>query len=87
MYDIQKWNFKTQRYDPYQVPDGTVLALYLEDMDTIIHCAGCFQPLQYGKSLTSRTLHNQMGFGWPVCADCYAIEFKNEREAKAHESE
>jgi hypothetical protein len=80
--DIQKWNYKTHQYDPYEVPENVTLVIYSIDMDLPINCAACFKPMTYGVGYTSRTLHNHVGFGYPVCEEDYEKEVEAEKASK-----
>lgn len=74
---LQKWNFKTHEYEPFESP-AKVLSLYSEDMLAEVDCANCGKRMTYGEGYTSRTIHNHVGLGYPVCEDCYEIERKEE---------
>jgi len=36
----------------------------------------------YGDGYTSKTIHNSVGFGYPVCEKCYNKELEEESEAE-----
>ena len=78
---LQKWNFKTHEYEPFESP-AKVLSLYSEDMVAEVDCANCGKRISYGDSYTSRTIHNRIGLGYPVCEDCYEQERKDEMANK-----
>lgn len=68
----QKWNYEKKKYIEYEVPKN---ASMLEiEMDTIISCAECGEPVLYGGSYTSRVIHNDVGLGWCVCEECHVKE-------------
>ena len=67
-----KWNYEAKTYDPYELPEGTIL--YTEDMETMIRCAQCSRSIKYGESYTSKEIHTSIGLGYPVCNDCYQEE-------------
>lgn len=81
MIDLQKWNFKTHEYEPFKSP-AVVLSLYSEDMLAATDCANCGKRMTYGEGYTSRTIHNHVGFGYPVCQGCYEKEWADERASK-----
>lgn len=73
-----KWNYKTQDYDEYDLPENS--CVYTPDMDKVINCACCGNTLTYGSSYTSKEIHTQQGFGFGVCSDCYQSEMKRYQE-------
>ena len=78
---LQKWNFKTHKYEPFESP-ARVLSLYSEDMLAEVDCANCGKRMTYGDGYTSRTIHNHIGLGYPVCEGCYEQERKAEMASK-----
>lgn len=78
---LQKWNFKTHEYEPFGSP-AKVLALYSEDMVAEVDCANCGERVKYGDTYTSRTIHNHIGLGYPVCDNCYSQERDDEHASK-----
>lgn len=48
-------------------------------MEKVINCADCKKEFQYRKGYSSKTIHNEYGFGYPVCEECYKKELENER--------
>jgi hypothetical protein len=78
---LRKWNFETKKYEPFDSP-ATKVSLYSEDMSEEIDCTNCGRRMTYGDGLTSRTIHTAIGLGFPVCQECYDVEFKNEEAAK-----
>lgn len=79
---LQKWNYKTHIYDPYEVPDEWNCPLIVENLDQEINCTGCGKKVVYGLCYTSKTIHTDIGFGYPVCEECYSKEFEEEKKAK-----
>ena len=79
---MQKWNWETKEYEPYEVPKDWYCPLYMDNMMGIINCACCGQKMIFGIGYTSREIHSEMGFGYIVCEDCYRKEFEREREAE-----
>lgn len=78
---LRKWNFKTHEYEPFESPAKNV-CLYSADLDAEVDCANCGKNMTYGQGLTSRTIHERMGFGYPVCDPCYEKEWEDERAAR-----
>lgn len=72
----QKYNFKTREYEPVEIPDGASMIEY--DMDNEIECADCGTHLKFGDSYTSRRIHNDVGFAYMVCPECYSKEWKEQ---------
>ena len=81
MKTVQKWNWKERKYYPYEIPDDWNCPLYTDDMHETINCASCGKPLKYGDCFTSREIHSSLGMGYPVCEDCYEMEFVRERKS------
>lgn len=79
---MQKWDFDKHEYLPFEVPDDRIVVLYTEDMDLPIDCTNCGKHMTYGKGLTSRTIHNHFGLGYPVCQDCYDKEWELEKASR-----
>ena len=77
--NCKKWNPKKRIYEDYTLPGPTVLYSY--EMDRIVHCAHCGKKVLYGDAYTSRQIHNDIGFGYPVCGKCYEKEWEEEKEA------
>lgn len=73
-----KWNYKTKKYDDYDLPKGA--CLYSDDMDKEIACARCGQRMLFGDGYTSRQIHTKHGFGYAVCGRCYDKEWQEEGE-------
>lgn len=78
---LQKWNYKTHEYEPFESP-AKHIAFLSDDMEVPTDCANCGKTLKYGETLTSRTIHTPTGLGFPVCDDCYDQERKDEAAAK-----
>lgn len=79
----QKWNFKTEEYEDYDLPMVCPLLCY--DMDKIINCANCRKQFKFGDCYCSKTIHNKHGFGYLVCEECYLKELEDERRYKNQE--
>ena len=67
-------------YEPYSTPKEWNVPLYSEDMRQIVNCASCGKEIYYGDTYTSKTIHNAVGLGYPVCEACYEHEWA-EKEA------
>lgn len=65
----QIWKPKEHKYEPYKLPEGSVIIA--EDMNKDITCCKCGKHLKYGDSYCSREVHNDIGIGYAECADCY----------------
>lgn len=77
---IQRWNFKTEVYEPYEVPNSNhKVSIYENDLDTLVACAGCGEDIKYGDCYTSRAIHTHLGMGYCVCDKCYQKEWEEER--------
>lgn len=77
MNKAEKWNFEKQEYEEYELPDNC--PLFLSNMEEIINCANCREKFKIGDCYCSKTIHNRIGFGYPVCEKCYNKELENER--------
>lgn len=79
---LQKWNYETHKYEEHLVPTGSRVVLYSPNMELMVDCANCLRPLKMGDTYTSKTIHSEAGFGFPVCEHCYAEERADEEESK-----
>lgn len=79
---IGKWNYETHEYDPVVIDPTWKVVLYTEDMNLPINCTSCGKDMTFGQGYTSRELHTEHGFGYPVCEDCYEQERDRETERK-----
>lgn len=75
---MMKWNPRTRSYSPYNIPADWNTPIYSTDMSEVINCAQCGKKITYGDSYTSKQVHTDIGFGYPVCRDCYEKEWKEE---------
>lgn len=73
----QKWDFEKREYETYELPKSA--AMYEEDMDKVIACAECGSKMKFGNGYTSKAIHNQYGFGYTVCENCYSEENRQEK--------
>jgi len=74
----QKWNFKTKKYENYILSNKAIL--FTMDMDEIVSCSSCGKSIIYGKTYTSKKIHNHYGLGYPVCEECYKKELSEAQE-------
>lgn len=82
MLDIQRWNWQTHQYDPYQPDPAWHVIMHSDNLTEHINCTNCGDGLTFGEAYTSRELHNSIGLGYPVCNGCYQAEFEHEKAAK-----
>ena len=80
---MQKWNPKTHQYEEYEVPNNWNTPIYSDNMQELVNCARCGRELTYGKCYTSKQIHNFIGFGYPVCAECYEQEREEECQCQS----
>lgn len=80
---LQKWDFETHKYEEHYMPDGCNVVLYTADMEAMVDCVNCLRPLTFGETLTSKTIHTDMGLGYPVCSQCHEEECADEYKHKA----
>ena len=81
---MKKWNYKTRKYDEFESPaEFPILELPSEEeyLSMEIQCTNCGKKVSYGDCYTSRTIHNYIGIGYPVCEDCHRRECLDEMEA------
>lgn len=77
---LQKWDYRNQAYEPYEVPDDWNVKSYSEDMDEIVNCPHCGRKVTFGSCYTSREIHTLGGSGYAVCGECYDAERVKEEE-------
>lgn len=70
---LQKWDPGKHVYRPFNSPALKTI-LVTRDMSTLIDCAECGKEIEFGLSYTSRMIHTEIGFGYPVCEECYKKE-------------
>ncbi|MBR1604668.1 MAG: hypothetical protein IJ660_01000 [Alphaproteobacteria bacterium] len=66
----------SQKYIPYDLPDGA--SLYEEDFNTEVSCCSSGKKIKFNDSYTSRHIHTEDGIGYAECETCYFGEH-NER--------
>jgi hypothetical protein len=71
---LKRWNYMLADYEDYEIPDNWSVYTFVPGLDTFVDCAHCGKSLPYGASFTSMEIHNNMGFGYAVCEDCYNKE-------------
>lgn len=79
---LQKRDFKTRKYSEYRPPSEWTIVLWGNDMDREINCTSCWCKTVYWVTYTSLTIHNNFGFGYPVCSECYDKERELRRKYK-----
>lgn len=79
---ILKWNYKTRKYDPHEVPDEWKIRTYCADMGEIVNCARCGKEIEFGDGYTSATLHTEYGMGYCICGSCDVAELHEERKQR-----
>lgn len=77
---INRWNYETQEYDPYDVPDEWNVKSYSDNMDEIVNCPHCGKKVTFGSCYTSKEIHTPYGFGYAVCEKCYDMERTRENK-------
>lgn len=78
MKKAKKWNFKTKKYELYELPDGVVSSWC--PMDKVITCAECRKRIFYRDGYTSRKIDNPTGMGYFVCKQCHDKECEEENK-------
>ena len=73
---LRKWNYKTHKYEPYEIPDEWNCKVYTDDMDEDVNCPHCGKKFKFGCGFTSKEIHTRIGFGYCVCYKCYQEEWK-----------
>lgn len=73
----QKWNVKTKKYAPYELPKGCFLFTF--NLEDDVACAQCGTTKTFGECFTSKEVHNNIGLGFPVCGGCYDLEINREK--------
>jgi hypothetical protein len=51
-------------------------------METLVNCASCGKKKEFGSMYTSQQIHNDMGFGYSVCEECYKKECELRKQYK-----
>ena len=71
---LNKWNYKSKKYEPYKVPDSWNVAVYKPNMEDEVDCAICGRTISFGESYSSPAIHTSMGIGYCVCGKCHGEE-------------
>lgn len=73
----KKWNYEKHAYEDYETPEEWQCPIMAaENFDDKINCAACGKEITFGESFTSLEIHTPYGFGYSVCQDCAAEEWK-----------
>lgn len=80
---VDRWNEFTEQYEPVEIPDNWNVSQFSMDMDAPINCIHCGKPMTYGEGYTSRRYHDNHGFGYMECEDCYNEQLEEYRQARA----
>ena len=74
---LDRWNYETRAYEPYEIPDTWNVGVYRENLSDKVDCAICGTTITYGESYTSPTIHTAiLGIGYCVCGKCHEEEIK-----------
>ena len=73
---LNKWNYKTHKYNPYIVSDAWNCKTYSNDMNEIVNCPHCGKEIKFGDCYTSLEIHTNIGFGYAVCEECHQKEIE-----------
>ncbi len=77
---LNKWNVRLHKYEPYEIPDEWNCPMYSSDMEEIVNCPHCGKKLLFGETYTSKEIHNGIGLGYGVCEKCYQEEWERKRK-------
>lgn len=80
-----KFNHNTRKWEPYELPTGSLLALKSRDIDLVIACANCGQLTGYKESRISNSIRNVYGYAYRVCRECKLKELTEFWEIKNNE--
>ena len=83
---VQRWNYQTKSYDDVYVDGEWFTPLYSDDMEVPINCINCGKQISFGESYTSNEYHNQVGFGYYVCEECYEKEWELKNKYRLFEA-
>lgn len=87
MKQALRWDFEKREFFPTEIPDGSSPFFPFEkDMDKVVNCAECGQPVTFGECYPSRIIRtNNFVFSYIVCPECHKKEL--EEEEKTNEKE
>lgn len=76
---MQKWNYKTNEYEPYSVPEDWYCPL-CEDMDENnmgkkVNCANCGKEMRFSDVCESKEIQTLRGSEYGVCKECHDKEW------------
>lgn len=71
---LERWNYKTREYEPYEVPDGRRVRGLCWNLTELIDCAACGREIEFGSAFTSHEIQSKSGLGYGVCPECYEEE-------------
>ena len=77
---LRKWNYEKHEYEPFEVPDEWNFVLHTYNMETLTTCPHCGKRFPFGEGYTSMEIHNEFGFGYSVCEECYEKEWKRRKQ-------
>lgn len=74
---LNRWNYRTKRYEFYEIPDKWNIGTYRESLTDNVDCAICGNTITFGESYTSLSIHTKLaGIGYCVCGKCHSEEIK-----------
>lgn len=82
---MKKWNYDTNKYDDYTIPEDWHVNTVGFYMDEIVNCANCGVKTIYGYTYTSKEIKDDLGFGYSVCGECHAKEWERIENAEKRE--
>lgn len=71
---VIKYNSQKHKYEKYN--PKFKITMTCEDMNKIVNCCQCGKKIKFGSTYTSLEVHNNYGFGYAVCGECYNKEYK-----------
>lgn len=72
---MKRFNYKTRKYEEYNVPEGWNVGQYSIDLEEVINCAGCGSPIKIAEKYRSIEIHNEKGQEYAVCKRCFRDEW------------
>lgn len=83
---LKRWNYEKHTYTPYEIPDDKDLniKLFSGDLNEVVNCPHCLKEVKFGDTYTSLEFHNEVGFGFSVCARCYNKEWEERRKYESN---
>lgn len=71
---LNRWNWKTRKYEPYEVSNNWSIATLVFGKGVWVDCASCGACIPYEATYTSLEIHTPIGIGYMVCEKCYDEE-------------